>query len=140
MLMPFAKFVVFTLAPALFLIWSTLLELWTFISSSAFLKVENPSHLLHLLDNLHGKAIGLLSTGETLICSLTCDDVEYALPTEALISCQYEDSHALPSVETVVLPPLNSMLSNPKVIPRCTPLLILDMLLRQPPELTHSAS
>ncbi|KAJ9084870.1 hypothetical protein DSO57_1019648 [Entomophthora muscae] len=99
MLVTLAKFVIFTLAPALFLIWSTSPELWTCISSLAYLAVENPSSLLHLLDNLPGKASNLLFTGETLVFSLTCGNVNFSLPAETPMCHLYEDSHMPASVE-----------------------------------------
>ncbi|KAJ9050613.1 hypothetical protein DSO57_1012816 [Entomophthora muscae] len=109
MLVPLAKFVIFTLVLALFLIWSTSPKLWTCISSSVYLAGVNLYNLLHLLDNLPGKATGLLFTGETLVCSLTCNNVEFALPSEAPTNHLCENSCMADPEESVALPPINIM-------------------------------
>ncbi|KAJ9064281.1 hypothetical protein DSO57_1032163 [Entomophthora muscae] len=67
-------------------------------------------------------------TSKTLVYSLTCNNVEFALPTEAPIIHMYEDS-CLPSSESVVLSPINSMRPTPEVLPRCTSWLVLGVLL-----------
>ncbi|KAJ9061509.1 hypothetical protein DSO57_1019852 [Entomophthora muscae] len=64
MLLPAIKFVVFTLAPTLLLIWST---------SQTF---GDTSSLLHVVS----RANNLISTGENLVRSLTSDDLEFYLP------------------------------------------------------------
>ncbi|KAJ9084866.1 hypothetical protein DSO57_1019644 [Entomophthora muscae] len=129
MLVPLSRFVVFTVAPALFLVWSTSPKLCTLILPSIYLAVENPSHLLHLLNNLPGKSRNLFFTGETMVCSLICDNMEFSLPTEEPMGHLYKDSHMLSPVEYVILPPLDSMLPTPEVLPRRTSWLVLGMLL-----------
>ncbi|KAJ9087952.1 hypothetical protein DSO57_1027972 [Entomophthora muscae] len=104
-------------------------QLWTFISSSSYLTGENLSHLLHLLDKFTGKSSSLLFTGETLVCSLTCNNVKFALSTEAPISHLYEDSQVPAPVESMALPPITSMPPTPEVPPRCTSWLVLGVLL-----------
>ncbi|KAJ9058746.1 hypothetical protein DSO57_1009085 [Entomophthora muscae] len=80
MLLPIDKSVVFTLEPAPLLIWSTSPELWTHISYFTHLVRVNPSQLLYLLDNLPGRAHGILSAGKNLVKSLICNDLDFALP------------------------------------------------------------
>ncbi|KAJ9049277.1 hypothetical protein DSO57_1026337 [Entomophthora muscae] len=129
MLVPLVKFVIFTLAPTLFLIWSTSPKLWTPISSSAYLADEDPSFLLYLLEFLPGKANGLLSTGEPLVCSLTCDDMEFTLLTVVPLSHLHKDSWVPAPVESIALSPTNSMPSTPEVAPRCTSWLVAAVFL-----------
>ncbi|KAJ9069877.1 hypothetical protein DSO57_1014199 [Entomophthora muscae] len=111
------------------MIWFTSPKLWTHIFSSAYLESENPSHLLYLLDNLTGKASGLFFTGETLVCSLTCNNIEFSLPTETTISHLYEDPQMLTPVNYVIFPSLNSILPTPEVLPRRIFWLVLGVLL-----------
>ncbi|KAJ9062766.1 hypothetical protein DSO57_1007122 [Entomophthora muscae] len=112
-----------------FLIWSTSPKLWTFISSSTILEDKNPSQILYLLDDLPGKAYGLFSTGEHLVCILTCDDVEFAVLIKASMTCQYDSSPTLALVEPEVLSPITSMPMTPEVAPRCTSWLVSGALL-----------
>ncbi|KAJ9062138.1 hypothetical protein DSO57_1013831 [Entomophthora muscae] len=120
MLLPLAKFIIFTLAHTLFLIWSISPELWSQIFSSVYLVGKNPCQLLYFLDNLPEKANSLLSTGENLVQSLTCDNIEFALPTEVLASHQYEDTHMPTLVELKDLSPPFSMPLTPGVAPKYT--------------------
>ncbi|KAJ9077562.1 hypothetical protein DSO57_1015575 [Entomophthora muscae] len=69
MILPVAKFVVFSLAPFLLLLWSTSPALWGKISSSAWLLREDPSGLWDL-------SSGLLFSGEAVIKSLACNDLD----------------------------------------------------------------
>ncbi|KAJ9061264.1 hypothetical protein DSO57_1022319 [Entomophthora muscae] len=115
--------------PGWFLVWSTSPELGLGISSSADLAGECPSHLMVLLDNLPGEAHGLISTGESLVFSLTCNDVEFTLSAEGMNNHWYEDSWIPSFVEPVVLFPLDSMLLTPEALPRCTSWLVYSMLL-----------
>ncbi|KAJ9079885.1 hypothetical protein DSO57_1030816 [Entomophthora muscae] len=62
MILPALKFVVFSLAPFLLLLWSTSPDLWGKISLSARLSLGPPS--------------GLLFSGEAVVKSLTCDDLD----------------------------------------------------------------
>ncbi|KAJ9082837.1 hypothetical protein DSO57_1000822 [Entomophthora muscae] len=69
MILPVIKFVAFSLAPFLLLLWSTSPDLWSKISSSVQLASEVPSSLLSLPGNL-------LYSGEAVVKSLTCDDLD----------------------------------------------------------------
>ncbi|KAJ9089969.1 hypothetical protein DSO57_1007535 [Entomophthora muscae] len=69
MILPALKFVVFSLAPFLLLLWSTLPNLWLKISSLARLMSEAPSSLLSLPGSL-------LYSGEAVMKSLTCNDLD----------------------------------------------------------------
>ncbi|KAJ9074007.1 hypothetical protein DSO57_1010564 [Entomophthora muscae] len=69
MILPVLKFVVFSLAPFLLLLWSTLPDLWSKITSSSWLVGKNPSSLLNLPN-------GLLFSGEAVVKSLTCDNLD----------------------------------------------------------------
>ncbi|KAJ9076537.1 hypothetical protein DSO57_1025146, partial [Entomophthora muscae] len=95
--------------------------LWTCISSSAYLAGENLSQILHLLDNLPGKANGLFSTGENLVCSITCDNMEFKLPTIVPLIHLHEDSCVPATVESVAFSPANSMPLIPGVLPGALP-------------------
>ncbi|KAJ9048487.1 hypothetical protein DSO57_1034683 [Entomophthora muscae] len=76
MLIPICKFVVLTLYLFLLLIWSTSPDLLGKISSSVLRVSDNPSHLLHLDDDLPGKVQDLLISDKHLVKSLTCDDLD----------------------------------------------------------------
>ena len=69
MLLPVLKFVVFSLAPFLLLLRSTSPDLWSKLSSSARLASVAPSSLLSLPGSL-------LYSGEAVVKSLTCDDLD----------------------------------------------------------------
>ncbi|KAJ9070415.1 hypothetical protein DSO57_1008156 [Entomophthora muscae] len=69
MILPAVKFVVFSLAPFLLLLWSTSPDLWGKISSSAWLVGNDPSSLWDLPSIL-------LFSGEAVVKSLTCDDLD----------------------------------------------------------------
>ncbi|KAJ9079719.1 hypothetical protein DSO57_1032585 [Entomophthora muscae] len=76
MLVPLAKFVAFTLAPALLMIWSTSPDLWGSITDS-FLRVgANLDYLLNMFDNIPAHAQGLYTTSENVVRSLTCKDLD----------------------------------------------------------------
>ncbi|KAJ9078723.1 hypothetical protein DSO57_1003583 [Entomophthora muscae] len=80
MIIPVLKLVVFSLAPVLVFIWSTSPNLWGYILSLAILVGNDPSRVLHLLEDLPGRDNDLLSTGETLVKILTCDDLNFYYP------------------------------------------------------------
>ncbi|KAJ9052953.1 hypothetical protein DSO57_1029032 [Entomophthora muscae] len=105
------------------LLWSTLPDLWSKISSSVQLVGEDPSSLLNLPS-------GLLFSGEAVVKSLTCnnldsDVVDYALPApvgeEMLMS-------SLPSLEKSDLVPLQAPVMLPPA-PTCTPWLLTSLML-----------
>ncbi|KAJ9063178.1 hypothetical protein DSO57_1002911 [Entomophthora muscae] len=78
MILPVLKFVVF-FGPILLLLWSTLPDFWSKITSSAWLVGDNPSSLLNLPS-------GLLLSGEAVMKSLTCNNLDlnavgYASPS-----------------------------------------------------------
>ncbi|KAJ9081384.1 hypothetical protein DSO57_1015281 [Entomophthora muscae] len=79
MLVPVLKFVVFSLAQAIFLIWSTPPNLWGQLNLPT--NEREPTQLLYLLDDFHGRVHDILSTKENLVRSLTSDGVEIILPT-----------------------------------------------------------
>ncbi|KAJ9054646.1 hypothetical protein DSO57_1011878 [Entomophthora muscae] len=56
-----------------------LLNLWEQISSSVFQVGDNPSQLLHLVEDLPDRAQDLLISDEHLVKSLTCDDLDLLL-------------------------------------------------------------
>ncbi|KAJ9063106.1 hypothetical protein DSO57_1003635 [Entomophthora muscae] len=80
MLFSALKFLVFTLALTLMLIWSTLPELWVHVFSLVQLVRENLGQLLYLLDDLSDSVHFLLSTEKNLVKRLTCDNLEHVLP------------------------------------------------------------
>ncbi|KAJ9080352.1 hypothetical protein DSO57_1025953 [Entomophthora muscae] len=69
MILPVIRFVVFSLAPFLLLLWSTSPDLWSKLSSLAQLASAAPSSLLSLTGSL-------LYSGEAVVKSLTCDDLD----------------------------------------------------------------
>ncbi|KAJ9069593.1 hypothetical protein DSO57_1016899 [Entomophthora muscae] len=100
MIVPLEKFVAFTLAPVLLLIWSTTPDLWTRLSLSAAYVGEEPSHLLVLLGNLPVCAHGLVATGGKVVKSLTSNDL--ALPSPSFDLAASPEDFA-----TKVSPPLS---------------------------------
>ncbi|KAJ9089247.1 hypothetical protein DSO57_1014998 [Entomophthora muscae] len=69
MIHPVLKFMVFSLTPFLLILWSTSPDLWLQISSSAHFVGNNPASLLQLPSSF-------LVTGEALVKSLTCDNLD----------------------------------------------------------------
>ncbi|KAJ9063354.1 hypothetical protein DSO57_1001260 [Entomophthora muscae] len=120
MLVSLVKGVIFTLAPALLLIWSTLPELENQISSSAYLAGKDPSQQRYLLDDLPGKANDLVSTRDNLVPALTWDIIEYALPTNHPIGQQVETAPQPRLVKVEGLLPHLDMPVIPEVGPECT--------------------
>ncbi|KAJ9062359.1 hypothetical protein DSO57_1011708 [Entomophthora muscae] len=76
MLASLTKFVVFTLAPILVMIWTTIPDLWDLISFSLHHVGDNPDHFLNLFANVPGCSQDLLATSENL------DPPESYLPVE----------------------------------------------------------
>ncbi|KAJ9080221.1 hypothetical protein DSO57_1027339 [Entomophthora muscae] len=68
--------VAFPLSPALILIWTTSPDFWGWIYSSVNQVVDNPSHLLHFVEDLPIRAQNLLISDEYFVKSLTCDDLD----------------------------------------------------------------
>ncbi|KAJ9062354.1 hypothetical protein DSO57_1011705 [Entomophthora muscae] len=77
MLASFFKFVAFTLAPALVMIWTTSPDLWSCVPHLFHHVGTNPSQLMHMFENLPGRAQGILTTSENVVRSLTCNDLEF---------------------------------------------------------------
>ncbi|KAJ9088347.1 hypothetical protein DSO57_1024041 [Entomophthora muscae] len=123
MILPVLKFVVFSLAPFLLLLWSTSPDLWLKISSSACLVGDNPSSLLDLPS-------GLFSSEEAVVKSLICDNldlsaVDYALTApvdeERLVPSLFslEKDNSVPLLTPVAVPPA----------PTRTPWLLIGLVL-----------
>ncbi|KAJ9069454.1 hypothetical protein DSO57_1018374 [Entomophthora muscae] len=77
MLVPLAKFVVFTLAPALVMIWSTSPDLWGNISHSFHSIGANPNQFLHIFEDIPRRAQYILTTNENIVRCLVCDELEF---------------------------------------------------------------
>ncbi|KAJ9085709.1 hypothetical protein DSO57_1011411 [Entomophthora muscae] len=123
MILPVLKFVLFSLAPFLLLIWTTSPNLWSQISSSACLVGDNPSSLLHLPG-------GLLISGEALVKSLTCYNLDLHTADHALTASVVEEMlvSSLPSLEENELMPLQAPVMLPPA-PTCTPWLLTGLVL-----------
>ncbi|KAJ9079810.1 hypothetical protein DSO57_1031739 [Entomophthora muscae] len=89
-ILPAVKFVVFYLAPALLLIWSTSPDFWTQISFSICVVGDDPSRILHFSKNL-------LSSGETLVKSLKCDNLVLYFPDLNMDTFNWGTSGSFPS-------------------------------------------
>ncbi|KAJ9075896.1 hypothetical protein DSO57_1031307 [Entomophthora muscae] len=90
MILPALKFVVFSLAPFVMLLWTSFLVLWSYISSLVHLVSDDPSSLLHLPS-------GFLISGEALVRSLTCNNLDlYSQDSAFLAPFTEEISVALP--------------------------------------------
>ncbi|KAJ9074744.1 hypothetical protein DSO57_1003398 [Entomophthora muscae] len=107
---PTFKFVVFTLSPVLLFIWSSSLDLWEQISSSVLRVSNNPPRLLHFAEDLPGRSQDLITSGEYLVKSLTCDDLDPSLLDFSPGLLYVEDSLSS-------LPPMEE----PQPIPQPTP-------------------
>ncbi|KAJ9080684.1 hypothetical protein DSO57_1022349 [Entomophthora muscae] len=129
MLVPFAKFVVFTLAPALVMIWCTTPDLWGCISHLFHHVGANPDQFLHIFGDLTRQAQDVFTTSENVVSSLTCDDLELVT------------SNISPSVSSGPPPPLPLSSEAPVVLvpggdkvvsestPKCAPWLLSGMIL-----------
>ncbi|KAJ9072146.1 hypothetical protein DSO57_1030307 [Entomophthora muscae] len=123
MILPVAKFIVFSLAPFLLLLWSTSPDLWGKISSSARLVKENPSGLWDL-------SSGLLFYGEAVIKSLECNNLDLDIIDSTLTTLVEElpPMISLPSADQGNSAPLVT----PEVLPltpTCTPWLLAGLML-----------
>ncbi|KAJ9062690.1 hypothetical protein DSO57_1008141 [Entomophthora muscae] len=117
------KFVAFSLAPFLLLLWSTSSNLWSKISSSVQLASEAPSSLLSLPGSL-------LHSGEAVVKSLTCDDLDlddddYASPAPVGKKAPTSDPSVLEKSNPV---PLCASVMPPSA-PTCTPWLLTGLAL-----------
>ncbi|KAJ9074512.1 hypothetical protein DSO57_1005534 [Entomophthora muscae] len=123
MILPVIKFVAFSLAPFLLLLWSTLPDLWSKISSFVQLASEAPSSLLSLPGNL-------LYSREAMVKSLTCDDLDmddddYASPAPV---GEKVPMSAPPVLEKSNLVPLRASGMSPSA-PTCAPWLLTSLAL-----------
>ncbi|KAJ9089359.1 hypothetical protein DSO57_1013732 [Entomophthora muscae] len=123
MILPALKFVVFSLALFLLLLWSTSPDLWGKISLSARLVGRDPASLWDLPSSL-------LFSGEAVVKSLTCDDLD--LDTVDLTSPVSEGAApSMPPLPNVVqghaVPPGPSKVSSPA--PTHTPWLLTGLIL-----------
>ncbi|KAJ9076233.1 hypothetical protein DSO57_1028292 [Entomophthora muscae] len=93
------------------------------------LSEENPGQLLYLFKDLPVRAHDLLFTGESLVKSLTSDDVEIALPIFVPESYLVEENLVL--IPIVMKEPLlpQDLPVLPEHAPGCTFWLLISMLL-----------
>ncbi|KAJ9062902.1 hypothetical protein DSO57_1005704 [Entomophthora muscae] len=68
MLVSLMKFVAFTLAPDLLMIWTTSPDLWSCISHSFHHVGNNPTQFMYIFDNIPGRAQDIL---DTIFCPKT---------------------------------------------------------------------
>ncbi|KAJ9086392.1 hypothetical protein DSO57_1004453 [Entomophthora muscae] len=117
------KFVVFSLAPFLLLLWSTSPDFWAKISSSTRLVGGDPSSLLNFPN-------GLLLSGEAVVKSLTCDDLDLDVVDYILPSSEGERTSmpSLPILEKSNSVPLEVLEVSPPA-PSCAPWLITGLML-----------
>ncbi|KAJ9058699.1 hypothetical protein DSO57_1009778 [Entomophthora muscae] len=123
MILPVLKFNVFSLAPFLLLLWSTLPDLWSKITSSARLVGDHPSSLLNFPS-------GLLLSGEAVVKSLTCDDLDLNVVNYILPSTKGETTSVPPPFsqnESVPVPP--EVLEIPPSVISCAPWVITGLVL-----------
>ncbi|KAJ9066098.1 hypothetical protein DSO57_1012943 [Entomophthora muscae] len=104
MILPAIKSVVFSLAPVSLLLWSTWPDLWVKISSAAQTVGEDPSSLLNFPS-------GLFLSGEAVMKSLTCDDLDLDVADDISSPSKGERTsiHSLPSLERSNSVPLEAL-------------------------------
>ncbi|KAJ9082777.1 hypothetical protein DSO57_1001306 [Entomophthora muscae] len=123
MILPALKFVTFTLAPLVILLWTTAPKLWSQFSTSACLVGNSPSSLLYL----PGK---LLVSGEKIVKSRTCDNLEFLIIDYTKSAPALEMVPAFPSCgldKGNPAPPLFPAGRYPA--PTCTPWLLIGLAL-----------
>ncbi|KAJ9089392.1 hypothetical protein DSO57_1013331 [Entomophthora muscae] len=101
MILPVLKFVVFSLALFLLLLWLTLPDLWSKITSSACLVGDHPSSLLNFPS-------GLLLSGEDVVKSLMCNNLDLDAVDHILPSTEEEKISVPPPFspnKSVLVPP-----------------------------------
>ncbi|KAJ9055057.1 hypothetical protein DSO57_1008095 [Entomophthora muscae] len=96
MIIPTPKFVVF-LGTGIVIYLDHLPNLWDHLSFLAHFVGGNPSRILHFLDDLPGKASNFLLSGEILVKSLTCDDLELYSSIPNPDASLFEESLLTPS-------------------------------------------
>ncbi|KAJ9067109.1 hypothetical protein DSO57_1003022 [Entomophthora muscae] len=123
MILPALKFVVFSLAPFLLLLWGTSPDLWTRISSLARLVGDNLSSLLHLPS-------GLLISGEALVKSLSCNNLDLHATDHTLLAPLTEKApvSSFLNLESNNLGPLQAPVKLSPA-PTCTPWLLTRLVL-----------
>ncbi|KAJ9073302.1 hypothetical protein DSO57_1018017 [Entomophthora muscae] len=123
MILPALKFVVFSLALFLLLLWYTSPDLWGKISSSAHLVGSNPASLWDLPSSL-------LFSREAVVKSLMCDNLDLDVVELALSSSEevVPPTPPLPSiVQKNLITPRSSKVASPA--PTCTPWLLTGLIL-----------
>ncbi|KAJ9052116.1 hypothetical protein DSO57_1037374 [Entomophthora muscae] len=123
MILPVLRFVVFSLAPFLLLLWSTSPDLWSKLSSLAQLASVAPSSLLSLPGSL-------IYSGEAVVTSLTCDDLDLEdvnCASPAPVSKEAPMSPP-PGLEKSNSVPLRASVMLPST-PTCTPWLLTRLAL-----------
>ncbi|KAJ9076552.1 hypothetical protein DSO57_1025064 [Entomophthora muscae] len=123
MILPVLKFVVFSLALFLLLLWLTLPDLWSKITSSAQLVGDHPSSLLNFPS-------GLLLSGEAVVKSLTCDDLDLNIVDYILPSTKGDKTSVPPPFspnESASVPP--EVLEIPPPVVSCAPWVITGLVL-----------
>ncbi|KAJ9059028.1 hypothetical protein DSO57_1006505 [Entomophthora muscae] len=116
MILPVIKFVVFSVAPVLLLLWSR-------ISSLVKLMSEDPPSLLSLPSNL-------FHSGEAVVKSLTCDNLDLSDAVYASLAPVGEEVSmpSFPDLEKSSSEPLRALVMPPPA-PTCTPWLLTGMAL-----------
>ncbi|KAJ9079050.1 hypothetical protein DSO57_1039550 [Entomophthora muscae] len=79
MLASFLKFVAFTLAPALVMIWTTSPDVWSCVSYKFHHVGSNPSKFVHMFGDLLGQAQDTLFTSENVVRRLNCNNFELSV-------------------------------------------------------------
>ncbi|KAJ9066108.1 hypothetical protein DSO57_1012743 [Entomophthora muscae] len=123
MILSAVKFVVFSLAPFLLLLWSTSSDFWGEISSSAWLVGKDPS-------SLWGLSSGLLFSGGAVVKRLTCNDLDLDTVDHTLLASKGDVSSMPPLPSAVKSNPVPLVL--PKVsspAPSCTPWFLTGLML-----------
>ncbi|KAJ9071419.1 hypothetical protein DSO57_1037123 [Entomophthora muscae] len=129
MLVPLSKFVVYTLVPALVMIWCTTPDLWGRISHTLCCVGADPGQFMLLLEDIPGRAQDILATSENVVRSLTCDDLKLtALNPAPLVT---PNPTPLPFPPSEILVPLISEedLDRQELRPKCVTWLLGGMLL-----------
>ncbi|KAJ9061835.1 hypothetical protein DSO57_1016598 [Entomophthora muscae] len=138
MILPVLKFVVFSLAPFLLLLWSASPDLWSHLSSSARLVRGNPVNLLHFPGEL-------FISGEAVVKSSTCNDLDLHADDYAMLAPVLEEMLELtpPNLDRNNLIPLQAPVKLPSAL-TCTPWLLVRLALiglnAYFPQLSHVSS
>ncbi|KAJ9077785.1 hypothetical protein DSO57_1013431 [Entomophthora muscae] len=129
MLVPLIKFVVYTLAPALVLIWCTTPDLWGCISHHIHHVGANLDQYMHLLENIPRRAQDIFATSENVVRSLTCDNLKLSALNSFPPMTPSPASFPSPLLETPVLQTPEEGLGGQELAPKRAPWLLGGMLL-----------